>query len=82
MFCLPDITCILDQGQVIKYFCGISWVMYLVYYNYSNSGPECQARDRVNRARIWLRVRIRRRTSTPIQGRFASITLDWYQTLK
>ena len=32
-----------DQGQVTKYFCGISFVMYLVFYNYSNEGPECQA---------------------------------------
>ena len=37
-------ACILDQGQVTKYFCVISLVMYLVYYNYSNAGPECQAR--------------------------------------
>ena len=35
--------CILDQGQVIKYFCRISLVTYLVYYNYSNAGPEYQA---------------------------------------
>ena len=41
MFCQPDI---LDQGQVTNYFCWISLVMYLVYYNYSNTGPECQAR--------------------------------------
>ena len=38
-------ACILDQGQVIKYFCRISLVMYLVYYNYSSAGPECQAND-------------------------------------
>ena len=31
------------QGQVTKYFCGTSMVMYLVFYNYSNAGPECQA---------------------------------------
>ena len=36
---------ILDQGQAIKYFCRISLVMYLVYYSYSNAGPECQARS-------------------------------------
>ena len=35
---------ILDQGQGMKYFCRISLVMYLVYYNYSNAGPECQAK--------------------------------------
>ena len=34
---------ILDQGQVPKYFCRISLVMYLVYNNHSNAGPECQA---------------------------------------
>ena len=33
-----------DQGQVPIYFCRISLVMYLVYYNYSNAGPEYQAR--------------------------------------
>ena len=33
----------LDQGQVIKYFCRISLVMYPVYYNYSNATTECQA---------------------------------------
>ena len=27
----------------MKYFCRISLVMYLVYYNYSNATPECQA---------------------------------------
>ena len=43
MFRLPDFKCILDQGQVIKYFCRIYLVMYLVYYNYSNARPECQA---------------------------------------
>ena len=42
MFCLPDT---LDQGQVTNYFCRISLVMYLVYYNYSNAGPECQAKE-------------------------------------
>ena len=36
-------ACILDQEQVTKYFCCISSVMYLVYYNCSNAGPECQA---------------------------------------
>ena len=46
MFCLPDIRpCVLDHGQVTKHFRGISLVMYLVYYNYSNAGPECQARE-------------------------------------
>ena len=40
MFCLPDIV---DQVKVINYFCRISLVMYLVYYNYSNAGPKCQA---------------------------------------
>ena len=39
----PDFSCILDQGQVIRYFCRISLVVLLVYYNYSNVGPECQA---------------------------------------
>ena len=34
----------MDQGQVIKYFCRISLVMYLVYYNFSNARPECQAK--------------------------------------
>ena len=38
-------TCILDQGLVTKYFCGISLVMYLVFYNFSNEGPKCQARE-------------------------------------
>ena len=42
MFCQPD------QGLVTNYFCRMSLVMYLVYYNYSNAGPECQARDHVN----------------------------------
>ena len=44
MYCIVLTTCILDQGQVIKYLCRISLVMYLVYYNYSNAGPECQAK--------------------------------------
>ena len=45
MYCSDCLTaCILDQGQEIKYFCRISLVMYLVYYNYSNAGPECQDR--------------------------------------
>ena len=43
MQCSLCLTCILDQGQVTKYFCRMSLVMYLVYYNYSNAGPECQA---------------------------------------
>ena len=37
-------TCFLDQRQVIKYFCGVSLVMYFVFYNYSNAGPERQAK--------------------------------------
>ena len=38
------LACILDQGLIIEYFCSISLViMYLVYYSYSNAGPECQA---------------------------------------
>ena len=43
------LVCISDQGQVIKYFCRISLVMYLAYYNYMylNAGPECQARRRL-----------------------------------
>ena len=40
--CLIHNRDILDQGQVTKYFCGISLVMYLVFYNYSNAEPECQ----------------------------------------
>ena len=42
---------ILDQGQVTKYFCGFFFFfggggggfMYIVFYNYSNAGPECRA---------------------------------------
>ena len=40
MFGLPD--CISDQGQAIKDFSRISWVMYLVYK--SNARSECQAK--------------------------------------
>ena len=31
------------KGKKQHIFCRISLVMYLVYYNYSNAGPECQA---------------------------------------
>ena len=32
-----------DNGQATTYFCKISMVMYLVYYNYSIAGNESQA---------------------------------------
>ena len=38
------ILVILDQGQVTKYLCGIPSVMYLLFFNYSSAGPECQSR--------------------------------------
>ena len=43
MFCLPGIRYFRSRASN-KYFCGVSLVMYLVFYNYSNAGPECQAR--------------------------------------
>ena len=51
------ILVILDQGQVTKHFCGISFVMYLVFCNYSNAGPECQAkRNGCNKIDFLLRA--------------------------
>ena len=53
MFCLPDII------SETKYFCRMSLVMYLVYYNYSNAGHECQASSGTlfssgfERAKLW-----------------------------
>ena len=32
------------SNKINKNFCRISLVMYLVYYNYSSAGPECQAK--------------------------------------
>ena len=32
---------ILDQGQVTRYFCGISLVMYLDFYNYTQMQGLC-----------------------------------------
>ena len=53
------ILVILDQGQVTKHFCGISFVMYLVFCNYSNAGPECQAkRNGCNKIDFLLRAAV------------------------
>ena len=43
MFSPSDLRCILDKGQVTRYFCWISEVVYLVYDYDPNAGPESQA---------------------------------------